>query len=1070
MPRQNSSSEVRIKNITACLTPALTLLNELNDAFGSPFIVPIVKTVQALIAGVQSVKRNKDECLQLLESIHPVLYSIVHLHLKSKIIGSLSPPVLKDIEMFTQTLHKIYMFLGTQQDGNKIKQFFRQNEVNGMLNDCHAGLDQAIEVFKGHSGLALLKDVMEVQNKAAIMHKELLEIVSTLSDETLSDWSSAMVYHWTNTFQNSSNSFSMLPSKPKIFYGRESETKEIMKILLQKAPRIAVLGGGGMGKTTLARTVLHHADTCAKFEHRYFVSADTATTAVELAALIAFHLGLDPGADLTRPVVQYLARQTGSSLLILDNLETPWETTQSRQGVEDFLSLLADVGHLGLMVTLRGSERPAKVRWTRPFLQPLQPLSNEAAQHIFEEITDDSHSSDEKAQLLEFTENMPLAIDLMAHLVEYEGLSTVLVRWKTEKTSLLSTGYDRHSNLDTSIAMSVSSPRITHGARELLSLLSILPNGLSDVELVQNRLPINDILSCKSVLIATSLAYRDTNNRLRSLVLIREHVQKFYPPSELLVQSIRKSFHDLLAFYERHKDAQMKSILAQITANLANLDEVLRQGLKPGLPDILDTIQCTLRLNGFYRLTRDVGTHLLDEIPVDQCDHPMMLLYIIERLSLFYACTPKMAQELVSQAISLLEHVHNPILKIRFYMIAGASSRRLRHESEAVQFFEKALALSQSSSNTRGECDSLDSLAFLRWKTGDFQQALVLGRQAEELAYQTTDLVQASQTLYSIATSLISLGHYPAAMVEVNRARELLDICGMADTMLHRKFASLRAGIHLEKAEYAEAKSIYITQIQDTGLEQNSYSYAFALLNMAVVDVSIGVPAETVLQNLSEVRRIFTDMKVLWPISYCDAVLADLRLREGDTTSALTLFEQCIKANWAKEIDAVTYCLERLADISRWPLKFYGSITWPVIYLCQSHKSKGKLGLYKALFFIGELLVDEDEATAQSLFILALEGFSFMDVHRSRAQCMMQLGNLSYRNREHTRATELWSSARPLFERSLQTKDVAQVDSRVASLHQASLEQLATLDPPVSKLVEPFEHLYSTDERVAVVM
>jgi hypothetical protein len=161
-------------------------------------------------------------------------------------------------------------------------------------------------------------------------------------------------YQWINSFLHflgSSTPFSMLPSKPKIFHGREVEVENIMKILNEESPRIAILGGGGMGKTSLAKVVLHHPDTCARFEDRFFVSAESASTSIELAALIGLHVGLKPGTDLTRPIVQYLSRKS-SCLLVLDNLETVWEPIESRAGIEEFLALLTAVKHLALIVCL----------------------------------------------------------------------------------------------------------------------------------------------------------------------------------------------------------------------------------------------------------------------------------------------------------------------------------------------------------------------------------------------------------------------------------------------------------------------------------------------------------------------------------------------------------------------------------------------------------------------------------------------------------------------------------------------------------------------------------------------
>ncbi|KAF8171432.1 hypothetical protein K438DRAFT_1773270 [Mycena galopus ATCC 62051] len=318
MPRQLTDAKAHLDHITTCLTLALPLLKELNDAFGPPFVQSIVNTIQSLINLVQNVKQNKNECVQLMENIHHIL-----------------------------TLHKIYTFVEAQQQGNKIMHFFHNHETNKLLQDCHAGLKQAQEMFGIQTQTQTLDEIREFRKAANFMHKEMMELIENLSETTVSERSS--VYLGINESKNSSNSFSMLPSKPKIFHGREQELNHILKLISQQPPRIAILGGGGMGKTSLARAVLHHPDTSSKFEHRFFVSAEAATTSVELAALIGLHVGLKPGQDLTKPVVQYFSRKM-SCLLILDNLESVWEPTHSQAGVEEFLSLLTSLEHLALIV------------------------------------------------------------------------------------------------------------------------------------------------------------------------------------------------------------------------------------------------------------------------------------------------------------------------------------------------------------------------------------------------------------------------------------------------------------------------------------------------------------------------------------------------------------------------------------------------------------------------------------------------------------------------------------------------------------------------------------------------
>ncbi|KAJ7463586.1 P-loop containing nucleoside triphosphate hydrolase protein, partial [Mycena latifolia] len=368
-----------------------------------------------------------------------------------------------------------------------------------------------------------------------------------------------------------------LPGKPQIFHGRQSELNFIVANLIKEYGQISILGAGGMGKTSLAKAALHHADVAAKYEARLFVAADSVTNSIELAGLIGSHLGLKPGKNMTKRVVQHFSGGP-PLLLVLDNLETPWEPMGTHSGVEEFLSLLTDVEHLALMITMRGVERPAKVHWTHPFLPPLQPLSNEAVRQIFKDIADDFHDSRDIDKLLQITDNMPLAVDLIVHLVDFEGCASILTRWKTEGTSLLSDGHDKRSSLDASIAISLSSPRMATlpGAKDLLSFLSVLPDGLSDVELGQCPIPINNLPGCRTALLRTSLAYYDDKRRLKSLAPIREHIRSCYPPSPLLIQPLCKYFHLLLDFYRKYLGVLQKDArITQITSNLDNLEQLL---------------------------------------------------------------------------------------------------------------------------------------------------------------------------------------------------------------------------------------------------------------------------------------------------------------------------------------------------------------------------------------------------------------------------------------------------------------------------------------------------------------
>jgi hypothetical protein len=318
-----------------------------------------------------------------------------------------------------------------------------------------------------------------------------------------------------------------------------------------------------------------------------------------------------------------------------------------------------------VQITMRGAERPAKVAWTHPFLPLLKPLEQAAARQTFIDIADNTHDPKEVDKVLSLTDNMPLTISLIAHLVDSEGCSHVLSHWEEEKTSLISDGYDRTSNLDLSISLSLSSPRLNPHSKDLLSLLSMLPDGLSDVELVQSKVPIDNILGCKAALIRTTLAYSDEHKRLKALVPIREYMQKVQPPGDYLIRPLLKHFQELLAFYVEYTGKQLgSSTVVQISSNYSNIQNVLQNGLQQGHPDLVNSIYCACNLNRFSQAMGQGVISLIQQIHIvlpHPCDHRLEAYFIIECIDAWTSYP--ISNTLVSKALESLKQFNDQDIK-----------------------------------------------------------------------------------------------------------------------------------------------------------------------------------------------------------------------------------------------------------------------------------------------------------------------------------------------------------------------------------------------------------------------
>ncbi|KAJ7849602.1 P-loop containing nucleoside triphosphate hydrolase protein, partial [Mycena leptocephala] len=351
-----------------------------------------------------------------------------------------------------------------------------------------------------------------------------------------------------------SDCLSLLPASPKLFHGRDSELRDLIDTVLVDPARVVILGPGGIGKTTLAMAALHNPAIMEKYALRLFISCESASTCSDLVINIGSHLGLEPSSHLSKAIVWHFG-QCGPCLVVLDNFETPWEHLESRGQVEEFISLLADIPTLALLITMRGAERPGKVKWNRPFLPPLEPLSPSASRKIFIDVADEpgTGTADESAlnDLLDLSDHLPLAVSLMANIASFEGYAGTLARWHIENISLLSDGHEKESNLEKSITFSLGSQRISSSphTKNLLALLSLLPDGIMAQDIIAGKVPIPDIHRCQSLLVRTSLAYIDVKGRLKTLNPIREYIRRVHPPSPSLSKPLRKYFQDLLELW-----------------------------------------------------------------------------------------------------------------------------------------------------------------------------------------------------------------------------------------------------------------------------------------------------------------------------------------------------------------------------------------------------------------------------------------------------------------------------------------------------------------------------------------
>jgi tetratricopeptide (TPR) repeat protein len=384
-----------------------------------------------------------------------------------------------------------------------------------------------------------------------------------------------------------------------------------------------------------------------------------------------------------------------------------------------------------------------------------------------------------------------------------------------------------------------------------------------------------------------------------------------------------------------------------------------------------------------------------------------------------------------------------------YYILAFFNYRR-NNIRQGLHWCE--FALSQKQDNTSPVyCSLLELTSVLLTMSGKASGAINLARKASQISEFVGDTWGQSRAMKVECTSQFALGNLRCAGALAKAAHRL------GPPEMKEACKEHLACVHLAKTEYQEAQDLLLqnmaywtslkTPVTDTVLRQ---------LMLAEIAIETGGELEDISRHI-EVARIQCNTFVVWPVGliHCDRLTADLHLLQGKFSVARE-FETCLLSyQQSQDAEGIELVLKRLADIQYGIHSHRTTWKWTIILLAHALATKSRGAIAKALRCIGDLLVEDDENTSLSLFSAALDAFTFMDVHRDRADCMVRIAAIFEHRGEIENAVDLLQKARPLYARSSQTQEIFKIDAKLQSVtpivenHETRRQRLAELNVPV---------------------